>query len=75
MLMSNMPDICISTGAACTAGAISPSHVLLAMGLSRADAECTVRISIGRYNAEAEMLLAAACIKDTALRLQKELGI
>ena len=75
MLISNMPDICISTGAACTAGAISPSHVLLAMGMSREDAECTVRISIGRYNTEAEMLLAAACIKDTALRLRMELGI
>jgi cysteine desulfurase len=75
MLIANMPDICISTGAACTAGAMSPSHVLLAMGMSREDADCTVRISIGRYNTESEMLQTVACIKDTALKLKLEMGM
>ncbi len=75
MLIANMPDICISTGAACTAGAFSPSHVLLAMGLSREDADSTVRISIGRHNTESEILETVACIKGTALRLKMEMGI
>lgn len=75
MLIANLPDICISTGAACTAGAISPSHVLLAMGLSREDAECTVRISIGRYNTESEIQRATSNIRETALRLKSELGL
>jgi cysteine desulfurase len=75
MLIANMPDICISTGAACTAGAISPSHVLLAMGISREDADSTVRISIGRHNTESEILQTVACIRDTTLRLKMEMGL
>ena len=49
VLIANLPQLCISTGSACTSGANSPSYVLLAMGLSREEAECTVRISLGRY--------------------------
>jgi cysteine desulfurase len=75
MLIANMPAICISTGAACTAGSFSPSHVLLAMGISRENADSTVRISIGRHNTEAEILETVACIRDTALRLKMEMGI
>ena len=45
------------------------------MGMSREDAESTVRISIGRHNSESEMLETVACIKDTALRLKMEMGI
>ena len=75
MLIANMPDICISTGAACTAGAVSPSHVLLAMGMSSIDAESTVRISIGRHNTESEILHTIVFIRDTALRLKMEMGV
>lgn len=74
MLIANMPEICISNGSACSAGTMSPSHVLLAMGLTRELAECTVRLSIGRYNTEAEILLAADELTRTALRLRTELG-
>jgi cysteine desulfurase len=75
MLIANMPDICISTGAACTAGAVSPSHVLLALGMSREDADSTVRISLGRHNTESEILQTVACIRATTLRLKMEMGI
>lgn len=54
-LIANVPNICISGGSACSEGTISPSHVLLAMGLLREQAECTVRIGIGRYNDQAEV--------------------
>lgn len=54
-LIANIPNICISGGSACSEGTVSPSHVLLAMGLSREQAECTVRIGIGRYNSQAEI--------------------
>jgi cysteine desulfurase len=74
MLISNMPTICISNGSACSAGTMSPSHVLLAMGMKREDAECTVRLGIGRYNTEAEVLQAAKEIASTASRLRAELG-
>jgi len=74
MLIANMPSICISNGSACTAGTMSPSHVLLAMGMARADAECTVRLGIGRYNTEAEILQAAEELTRTAFRLRSEMG-
>ena len=48
-LILNCPEIMIGTGSACTSGAIEPSHVLTAMGLSREDASSTVRVSMGRY--------------------------
>ncbi|MCL4273180.1 MAG: cysteine desulfurase [Anaerolineales bacterium] len=54
-LIYNAPDIMIGTGSACTSGAIEPSHVLTALGLSREDASSTIRISLGRYNREDEI--------------------
>lgn len=48
-LIARMPSICIGTGSACSSGALSPSHVLLACGVSRDDARCVIRVSMGRF--------------------------
>jgi cysteine desulfurase len=45
----------ISSGSACSSGAVEPSHVLLSMGLSRADARSSVRISLGRENTKEQV--------------------
>lgn len=50
-----MSGICVSTGSACSAGASSPSAVLLAMGLSYADARSTLRFSLSYETTEAEI--------------------
>lgn len=47
--------ICASSGSACTAGGTEPSHVLLAMGQSRAAALAAVRFSLSRYNTAVEI--------------------
>ncbi len=47
-LALDLEGICCSTGAACAAGAAVPSHVLQAMGYTRAEAQEAVRLTLGR---------------------------
>ena len=55
ILNFDMEGICVSSGSACTSGAIEPSHVLQAMGLDGATASAAVRFSIGKDNTEDEI--------------------
>lgn len=41
---------CVSTGSACSAGAVGASHVLLALGMEVMDAQAAIRFSFGRFN-------------------------
>lgn len=54
--------IAVSSGAACSSGAIEPSHVLLAQGLGRAAAESAVRFSMGHRTTESEVVAAASAM-------------
>ncbi len=55
LLMLDMEGIAISAGSACTTGAMAPSHVLTAMGLSADEAHHTVRLAWGRSNGETDV--------------------
>jgi len=48
-LLLNLPEVMMGVGSACSSGALEPSHVLMAIGLSRSEAGSTVRVSLGRY--------------------------
>lgn len=61
-LIANVPDLAISTGSACNSGALEPSHVLLAIGHTREEADSTIRIGVGRFNDEEEIAKAAGDI-------------
>jgi cysteine desulfurase len=55
ILSLDMKGIAVSSGAACKAGSSHPSHVLLAMGVSREIAQSAVRFSLGRCSGEQEI--------------------
>lgn len=59
-LMAAAPDICVSTGSACSAASVEPSYVLRAMGLSEEAAARTLRIGIGRFTSPADIDFAVA---------------
>ena len=62
--------VCASAGSACASGAVEPSHVLLAMGVPKAEALTSLRLSIGRTTTEADVDIAAAAVVAAAARLR-----
>jgi len=58
-LILNLKTIMIGTGSACSVGAIEPSHVLQAIGLTREEAYSTIRISIGRFTDDVSVNIAS----------------
>lgn len=68
----DLAGIAVSSGSACTAGSVEPSHVLSAMyGKDSKEAEASIRISFGLYNTEENVEKAAAVIADTVERLTR----
>ena len=55
LLMLDQNGICASSGSACNAGSIDPSHVLLAIGVPYELAHGSLRLSIGEYNTMEEI--------------------
>ncbi len=54
-LMRACPDLCVSTGSACSSAEIVPSTVLTAMGIAPAAAARTLRIGLGRFTSAADV--------------------
>jgi cysteine desulfurase len=65
------PDLAVSTNAACSSGVLTPSHVLLALGMSLADAASTIRVGFGRFNTMAEVEAAAERLTTAALAIRQ----
>lgn len=55
LLSLNAKGIAASSGSACTSGALEPSHVLLAMGMSHEMAHGSVRMTLGRDNSQEDV--------------------
>ncbi|PJJ04224.1 cysteine desulfurase [Streptomyces sp. 2333.5] len=73
-VLASMPDIAASDGSACSAGAPSPSHVLLAMGLSREAADSTIRFSMGYATTEQEIRRAIDATVRAVTHVQTVMG-
>ena len=61
-LMARMPDLCVSTGSACSSAEVEPSYVLRALGLSDDAASRTLRVGIGRFTSAADIDYAVAAL-------------
>ena len=70
-LMAAVPEVCVSTGSACTSAELAPSHVLTAMGLTREEAASTLRVGIGRFTSAADTDTAADAMADACARLSR----
>jgi cysteine desulfurase len=62
LIALDLEGVEVSMGSACAAGAVEPSHVLLAMGLSRDEARSSLRLSLGWSTTAAEIERAAEII-------------
>ena len=69
-LIMGLDSIAVSNGSACTAASIDPSHVLLTMGLSEAEAFSCLRFSLGRFTTEADVLAAVQAVKGVVEELR-----
>jgi len=66
----DLKGLSVSTGAACSSGAIEPSHVLTAMGLSPDRARASLRFSVGKQNSADDIDFALQLIPQVVTRLR-----
>lgn len=63
--------ICCSSGSACSAGSLEPSHVLLALGLSHETAQSSLRFSLCEYNTMDEVQTIITKVTEAVNRLRR----
>ena len=66
----DLKGLSVSTGAACSSGAIEPSHVLIAMGLSPDRARASLRFSLGKQNTADDIDFALQLVPEVVTRLR-----
>ena len=66
----DLEGICASSGSACSAGSLEPSHVMLALGVAKEAANSLVRFSLGRDSTVQEVAVAERVLPEIILRAQ-----
>jgi cysteine desulfurase len=67
----DLKGLAVSTGAACSSGAIEPSHVLTAMGMPPERARGSLRFSLGKQNTPEDIEFALSLVPPTVNRLRE----
>jgi len=70
-IIAAIPEIAISSGSACTTSTMEPSHVLLALGMSKEEAYSSLRFGIGRFNTEQNIQIAVKSINGCMKKMGK----
>ena len=70
-MLMNFNDICVSTGSACAASSSEPSHVLLAIGVPREEANGSIRITLSEENTMEEIDHTVDVLKDSIDKLRR----
>ena len=70
LVLLDKDGVCASSGSACSAGSVQPSHVLKAIGKSDAQAHSAVRFSIGILNTEDEIRTAVELLREDIEKLR-----
>ncbi len=67
----DLKGISVSTGAACSSGAVEPSHVLTAMGLTSGEARASIRFSLGKQTSEEDLAFVLEQLPATVTKLRE----
>jgi cysteine desulfurase len=67
----DLKGLACSTGAACSSGAVEPSHVLTAIGLPGAEARASIRFSLGRHTTASEIDAALEIVPAAVAQLRE----
>jgi cysteine desulfurase len=67
----DLKGVAVSTGAACSSGAVEPSHVLTAMGMSDDRARASLRFSFGKHNVAEDVEFALSVLPEALNRLRE----
>lgn len=67
----DLKGFAVSSGSACSSGAVEPSHVLLAIGLPRERARASLRFSLGHSNDEAQVDALIEAVTESVRQLRK----
>ncbi len=71
LIALDLKGLACSTGAACSSGAVEPSHVLTAIGLPPEDARASLRFSLGRHTTQADIDFALTVVPAAVAQLRE----
>ena len=69
--IQKLKSVSVSSGSACTSSDPEPSHVLKALGVEKSLIKSTIRIGIGKFNTEEEIIAASDYILEVANKLKR----
>jgi cysteine desulfurase len=71
LIALDLRGFAVSSGAACSSGATEPSHVLLAIGLTKLQARSSIRFSLGRANDSQQVEALVGALEESVAHLRK----